>query len=166
MLLTVLLWILVSTAAVLDLRTHRIPNALTVSGVVVALALRSTGGSAELYAGLLGGLIAFVVAAILFAAGAFGGGDAKLLTGVGTILGPQLILAGLLYTVLAGGVLALVVAVRRGLLPQLLFGTGRLALYGMSLGRAGERLSITSPSAVYVPYGVAIAVGALLGWHL
>jgi Flp pilus assembly protein protease CpaA len=62
---------LILLAGASDLRTRRIPNALTVSGLGVALALRGATGVEPLASGLIGALIAFVPAALLVVAAAW-----------------------------------------------------------------------------------------------
>ncbi|MEJ2153246.1 MAG: prepilin peptidase, partial [Gemmatimonadota bacterium] len=55
---TFALTVVVVLAVASDLRTRRIPNALTVSGLGVALALRAVTGLDAFVAGLAGGAIA------------------------------------------------------------------------------------------------------------
>src|SRR5690606_32818626 len=129
--------LLVAVAAWLDVRAGRIPNLLTVGGLAAAFALRGLGG-----------------------------GDVKLLAAVGAFLGPERLVTALLAGGVAGGVLALAVALRRGVLLPALLGTGNVLAHWLTLGRAGERRTLASPGAITVPYGVAIAVGAVTGWFL
>lgn len=158
--------LLVAVAAWLDVRTGRIPNALTVTGLAVALALRALPGAGPILPGLGGAGIALAVGLPLFALGGLGGGDVKLLAAVGAFLGPERLVTALLAAGVAGGVLAVAVALRRGVLLPALLGTRNLLARWATLGRAGERRSFGSPGAVTVPYGVAIAVGAVAGWFL
>jgi Flp pilus assembly protein protease CpaA len=58
--------------------------------------------------------------------GATGAGDVKLLAAAGALLGPKDTIYAFLYTAIAGGVLALVVAVARRRLSQTLESTSRL----------------------------------------
>jgi hypothetical protein len=63
-------------------------------------------------------------------------------------------------------VLALAEAGRRGVVLPVLFRSRELVGHWASGGRAGERLTLASPGAVTIPYGVAIAVGSLAAWFL
>ena len=36
----------------------------------------------------------------------------------------------------------------------------------LTLGRFGERLTLASPGAITIPYGVAIAVGSIAVWFI
>ena len=111
---TVALVALVILAVTWDLRTRRIPNALTVTGFFTALALRALPGGEALLAGVLGGLIGLILTFPLVLMGGLGGGDAKLLAAVGAFLGPSNLPLALLVTALVGGTMALALAIQRG----------------------------------------------------
>lgn len=158
----VVLVVLLAVATVTDVRHGRIPNALTATGVLAGLVLGLAQG--DLAAPLLGLAAALTVGLPLFALGAVGGGDAKLLAAVGALVGPATLVSALLYAGVAGAVMALLQAVRRGTIVPILLRTFDLALWAVTLGRRGTRLSLDSPGAISVPYGAAIAAGALSAW--
>jgi len=163
--LTVVAVGLVTLAAALDLRDRKIPNWLIFAGTGAALLLRGLLGLELLRAGLVGTGIGLAVGYGLFALGVFGGGDGKLLMAVGACFGgPDRILGALLAIALAGGVLGILWAVREKVLLPLLLNTGRTMTYLLTLGRAGSLRTMTSPGAISVPYGVAIAAGSLIWW--
>jgi len=153
-------------AAGTDLRTGRIPNKLTGAGLAAAFLLLAPSGPAALWGGVAGAALAFALTFPLFVARAMGGGDVKLLAVAGAFLGTGRVVPALLATALAGGVLALAEAGRRGVLLPVLFRSRQLAGHWASLGHAGERVTLASPGAVTIPYGVAIAVGGLAAWFL
>jgi prepilin peptidase CpaA len=144
-----------------DIRTRRIPNGLTVVALAAALALRALFGLAPLLDGLLGAGLALALLLPLFALGGVGGGDAKLLVAVGAFLGPKLFVVALLATAIAGGVMSLAWATRRGVILPALLNTGGLLKYVFTGGRKGERTTLEMPGVVSIPYGVAIAAGAV-----
>ena len=154
--------VLLAVSTATDLRERRIPNAVTVTGMLVGLVLGLVQG--QFAASLLGLGVALALGLPFFALGALGGGDAKLLGAVGALLGPISLVSVLLYAGLAGGALALLQAVRRGTIVPLLVRTLDLALWAVTLGRRGTRSSLDSSGAISVPYGVAIAVGSLAAW--
>jgi prepilin peptidase CpaA len=160
---TVFLLALVCAAAFTDLRSRRIPNALTVAGLVAGLGLRVPLGGEAVLDGLGGAVAALALGIPFFAARALGGGDVKLLAAVGAFAGWTGLLDTLLAIALAGAALALIEAVRRGVLVQVFANTGKLALYYATLSRYGARPEIGAQAAVSVPYGVAIAAGAIVG---
>lgn len=149
----------VALAAAVDVRTRRIPNAVTapMSALGLALAALGTGGTS------LGGAAAgFAVGLLLmlpgYALGATGAGDVKLMGAVGTLVGPAVVVSAFLWTALAGGILAVGVALYRGRLSATLAGTGRLLAAPGDARRAIDASSVTSRFA----YGPAIAIGSLV----
>jgi prepilin peptidase CpaA len=106
-------------ACVTDLRSRRIPNALTFGTAAAALVYGAvTGGWAGFGSALLGWVIGAVVFIVPFALGGLGGGDVKLLAALGAWLGPMPAIWVALYTGVAGGIMALVVAIASGYLRK------------------------------------------------
>ena len=156
--------------AVSDLRFRRIPNWLTVSALLAGLAIRLFwGGGAELRSGLLACAIGFGLSFPLFLARALGGGDVKFLAAVSSLLGMDHLWTALLATALAGGLLALFVAIRRGAVQRTFVLTGRLVRSIVTRWTHRDysipRQTLTTPGALTVPYGLAIAVGAVVGFY-
>jgi prepilin peptidase CpaA len=147
------------TAAVIDMRTRRIPNVITASTAIVGIALAAGGWSGvSLASSLLGGLAGILVMVPGRVLGATGAGDVKLMAAVGAVIGLERIPAAFIATLIAGGVLAVVVAARRGRLGATLDGTGRYfrspRATRSALASAGARHTFS--------YGPAIATGAVL----
>jgi prepilin peptidase CpaA len=156
---------LLLAAAWTDYRTRRIPNALTVSGFAAAMVLRAVVGPEAVVDGLVGALLAFVLTLPLLMLGVIGGGDVKLLIAIGAFMGPRHFLwAGILIAII-GGMIALIDAGRRGVLLPVLFNCGQIMKHWVTFGRRGANRSFHSVGALTIPYGVAIAAGALLWWY-
>jgi prepilin peptidase CpaA len=156
--------VILLAAAVLDIRSRRIPNVLTLPGLVLALVVAWLPGGITLATALLGVAMALVFSLPLFALGALGGGDGKLLMMVGAFMGPQAFLTALLLTIFAGGILAVYVASKLGRLGETLRNLGALILYFLTFGRRGHRHTLSMPEAVAIPYGLAIAAGSIVAW--
>jgi prepilin peptidase CpaA len=103
-----------TVTAAIDLRTRRVPNKMTFGIAALGLALAAfhptTVGLSSAAAGLAFGLVLMLPAHII---GATGAGDVKLMAAFGTLLGPGRTGYAFLYTAIAGGVIALIVAARR-----------------------------------------------------
>ena len=92
------------------------------------------------------------------ALGATGAGDVKLMAAVGAIVGPALVVSAFLFTAVAGGVLAVAVALRRRRLTATLAGTGRLIAAPTD---AKKEIRAATGSSRFA-YGPAIAIGSVL----
>ena len=149
----------VGGGALIDLRTRRIPNALTVTLASTGVACAVVGiGDLSVSASLAGFALGLALMLPGHLIGATGAGDVKLFAAVGSFLGPVAIAVAFLYTAIAGGVLALYVAARRKRLQQTVAGAVRLV--ATSAANAAE---IESPRANNrFAYAPAIAVGTLL----
>jgi prepilin peptidase CpaA len=146
-----------------DVRSRRIPNWITVVGMLAGLGFHAARGVGPLGVGALGLAAAFVVALPFFLAGALGGGDAKLLMVVGAFFGPVDFLLAALVIAVVGGALALGEAARQGALGPVLASCGHLILRWVgSAGRHAGGLVLKQRLAV--PYGVAISAGSVFWW--
>lgn len=106
-------------AAGWDLRTRRIPNWLTFGSALAAVVLHGyMGGPAAAGWALAGWLVGVAFFLPIFALGGMGAGDVKLLAALGAWLGPGPIVWVALFSLIAGGVIGLVVAVGYGYLTQ------------------------------------------------
>jgi prepilin peptidase CpaA len=161
---SVLLVLILLGASWTDVRSRRIPNWLTMGGIVAGLVVRAWMGPGPLAGGAFGVALAFVLALPFFATGVLGGGDAKLLMAVGAFMGPGDLASASLVIALTGGVVALIEAARRGMLLPTLASCGSLLARWVTFGRRGGDRSRALTERLTVPYGVAIAAGSLLWW--
>ena len=146
-------------ATVVDIRERRIPNLLTGSMAAVGVALAAAGWSGVSVGASLAGMLAGLLLMLPgHALGATGAGDVKIMAAVGAVLGVHVIVNAFLFTALAGGVLAIAVAIRRRRLRTTLSGTSRLIA---SPGGARQELQGAAKASRFA-YGPAIAIGSLL----
>jgi prepilin peptidase CpaA len=158
----------VIVACVWDVTTSRIPNVLTFTTIVLALAFHAIApaGSGVSYAalGLLAGLAVFFP---MFALGAMGAGDVKLMAALGAWIGWKAILFVALYGSLAGGALGLVIGMRRRYLRKALSNLKMLATYWWVEGvKPLPALTLEAKDSQRLPYALAIAAGlAVAVWQ-
>ncbi len=151
-------------ATLTDLRAARIPNALTVTsglvGVFAHAVLPGGSGVTASFAGLVAGLAVFFP---FFALGGLGGGDVKLMAALGAWVAWPSILPLALYAALAGGVLAVGVALASGYLRQAIGNIGALARFWMIAGvRSEPSLTLEHGRGPRLPYALPILAGLLV----
>jgi prepilin peptidase CpaA len=149
--------------AVTDVHSARIPNRLTYTALPAALLLRTVLlGLSGLKSGAIGMVAAGGLFLLLYVLGAMGGGDMKLMAAVGAWVGSKQVMTLILAAALAGGVLAIGRIIFRNMLGETLRNTMRLIYYRFTSGlQPHPELNVQSPGSQRVPFGVAIAVGAL-----
>jgi prepilin peptidase CpaA len=99
-------------AAIFDIRQRRVPNWLTYSAALAALAFQISAGS--LSDGLVGALACGAIGILLYLVSRLGAGDAKLLIAIGAWLGLGLGLDVALWTLFGGAVVGIVMLLVRG----------------------------------------------------
>lgn len=171
---------LLSAAAWFDVRLHRIPNKLVFGGALLALLLHLVlpqgAGFVSTMPGGLGLLDALAGLGIglgvffpLYCLHVMGAGDVKLMAMVGAYLGSEQIWGALFGVALAGGLLAIVIALRRGVFLRMLrnIQSGCYGSLSESMMGGLPTIEFGTQSAAKLPYGVAIALGTLgyLAWQ-
>jgi prepilin peptidase CpaA len=143
--------LLVSTlaAAAFDVRTGRIPNALTAAVALAAVALHVPEGVVPLLLAIASLCGAFALGTVAYSAGWFGGGDVKLIAACCGVVGFPGSVTFVLDVLVCGALLALVLAARGGRLGLLLHSTVAAVRYG----EPSERIAL--------PYAVSIAAGSI-----
>jgi prepilin peptidase CpaA len=151
-----------SVAIFTDLCWRRIPNWLVLpymaAGLVVAGCLHGLRGVEWSLAGLLAG---GVLMAVLFVLGGMGAGDVKLCAALGAWIGPSQMFLALVGMGLAGGVMVIGWAACAGFMSELFQSTSQMALGKDTAAWGGLE---APPPRRTMPYGPAIAIGALLSF--
>jgi prepilin peptidase CpaA len=138
---TVLLLLLTATAAVTDLRFHKIYNWTTYPGILLALAVNFCGNGWDDgipgHPGLKDSLLGLAACGgLMLASYVFfnvGGGDVKLIAMVGAFLGLEKGLEVVLWTFVLGGAAGLALLIWRVGLMRLVAGTVRHVLWSLRL---------------------------------
>jgi prepilin peptidase CpaA len=152
------------TACVWDLRTRRIPNALTFSaallGLLVQLFVAGPGGALTAVGGWAVGLLLFLP---FFMLGGMGGGDVKLLAALGAFLGPRDIVWLAVYSSIAGGVLAVIVAGIKGYLVTAVRNVAAMVGYWRIVGfQPVPNFTLDSAARPGLAYAVPILAGTVI----
>lgn len=161
-----ILALLVSVAAVYDLRFRRIPNWLTLCGWLSGIGLQTyQRGWPGAQDALLGSLLGFGVYCLLFALRAMGGGDVKLMAAVGAFTGPREWFVVFVLASLIGGVIALVAVLTKGELVRVARNIATVVWEVVHLRPphvANPELDVANDKARTLPHGVSIAIASLL----
>jgi prepilin peptidase CpaA len=151
-------------ACATDLRTRRIPNVLTLGAALAGGAYHLlAGGWSGLGSAAAGWGVGLLIFLPLFALRGMGGGDVKLLAALGAWLGPgQTFWLGL-FAALAGGPIAVLVALSKGYLGRALRNVWSLLMFWRVAGvRPHPALTLETPGAPRLPYALPIAVGLVM----
>ena len=153
-----------SVACITDIRSRRIPNLLTFGGAAAGLLFHTVyPGGAGVLSAAEGWIVGAAVFFVPFALGGLGAGDVKLLAALGAWLGPMEILHAAMYTALAGGVLALFVALARGYLRKAVSNIWLLLCHWSVVGvRPVHEVSLDGSAGPRLAYAIPIFVGLVV----
>jgi prepilin peptidase CpaA len=150
-------------AGVMDWRYRRIPNWLTVPGLVAGIAVNAAAaGWPGVKSSLLGAGLGLLILLPFVMIKALGAGDWKLIGAIGACLGPSRLIAVLIGSMLVAGVMALVLIIYKGRLRQAMGNIARMLQAFITLHLPGAEVSLDNPDAVKIPFGVAVAFTVLL----
>jgi len=161
----ILLALMVIIAAVYDFRFRRIPNWLTLSGVILGFGLNVfLFEMAGLRMAAFGLGLAFLVYFPLYLLRGMGAGDVKLMGAVGSIVGPANWFGIFVLTSIFGGLVALTLVLFKGRLLRTLSNVGYMLkeiLFLRAPYMKKEELDVRSSKGVKLPHGAMIALGSL-----
>jgi prepilin peptidase CpaA len=142
-----------------DWRSRRIPNWLTVSGLLLGIAANSLArGWMGAKDALLGAGLGLIVLLPFVMLRSLGAGDWKLVGAVGAFLGPGQLLTVLLGAILVAGLMAVALIIWKKRVGQTLRNLGKMLAAFLTFHRPGPELTLENPEALKIPFGVAVAV--------
>jgi prepilin peptidase CpaA len=149
---------LLAAAVYTELRENRIPNWLTIPGMMMGVLLGYAQGQPVFARSIIGLVLGFLFLYVFYAMGGVGGGDVKLMGAAGALLGSPLTISAVLWTALVGLVMGLLMVIwQRNFWARLGWNLRSMAFWrNTAATEAPEKTSIA------IPYGIAIAVGCLL----
>jgi prepilin peptidase CpaA len=141
-----------SVAAIVDIRSRRIPNWLSAAALLSGVLLHAwQGGAGGVLVAGLGAALGLALLLPLYVIKAMGAGDVKLLAGIGALVGPQGLVSVAGYGVIVGGVMSLLVLAHRKRLFTFVHDV-------VVLHRPPSRSGATAPYAVAIAAGVYMSI--------
>ena len=146
-----------------DWRSRRIPNWLTVPGLLPVIAANSwLRGWPGAQPSLLGARLGLLLLLPFVLIGSLGAGDWKFVGALGACLGPQNLLTVLVLGILVNGLMAAVMVVWKKRVGQTLRNMGRMLAAFLTIHLPASDLTLDNPELVKVPFGVAVAIAVLV----
>jgi prepilin peptidase CpaA len=155
-------------ACVFDVRTRRIPNALTLSAAVAGLLYHAAlSGVAGVQLAAAGWLLGLLLLLPYFALGGMGGGDVKLVAALGAWLGPWETFWLAMYAGIAGGVLGLIVALTHGYVRRAFANIRSMIGFWAVVGfKPVPGMTLESSTAPRLAYAIPILAGTMVALWL
>ena len=153
---------LILAAAYTDIRWGKIFNWMTVPFAVLGISLNTIGGGLDGLLLSLGGIGAGFALWLIsnFLGRILGGGDIKLLMAFGALLGPMFMLYTFAIGAVVGGLMALVIALKRGMLGKIMRQMGT-SIY-MRAAFSSPMEITDGAGEVRLPYAIALGIGAMM----
>jgi prepilin peptidase CpaA len=146
-----------------DWRSRRIPNYLTVPGLLLGIAanswLRGWAGAKD---SLLGAALGLALLLPFVLIRSLGAGDWKFVGALGAFLGPENLLTVLVLGILVNGLMAAIMVIRKKRFRETARNMGRMLAAFLSMHMPGPELTLDNPDLVKVPFGVAVAIAVIL----
>lgn len=161
--ISILAMVLAAVAGGMDWRSRRIPNWLTVPGLLVGIAVNTwLAGWSGAKSSLLGAGLGLALLLPFVLVRSLGAGDWKLVGALGAFLGPSHLLDVLLATVLIAGVMAVALIIWKGRVRQTFRNMLHILGAFFSFHLPGPQVSLDSKESLKIPFGVAVAVAVIL----
>jgi prepilin peptidase CpaA len=166
----VTLAVILIAAVYTEFRDKRIPNEITIPGILIGLLLGYLPIGIEFISSFKGLSVGFGFLFIFYMFGGMGGADVKLMGAVGALIGYPLILSAVVFTGLIGGAMAVLYLIWNGTFWRGLFSSlmllgrwKRHALPDDEIEKEEETGDEEEDQGLgTIPYGIAIVVGSAL----
>lgn len=158
-----ILILFIAVAFYLDVRYQKIPNWLSVSGVVVGLVYHTyLNGFQGFKFSFLGMIVGTVILLLLYMFKGVGGGDVKLFSGIGAITGVHFTLYGMMYSIVFAGIIGVIILLFRREFTKRIIGA-ILNIFNSLFSRNMQELdTYKRKEAVRFPFMYAVLPGMLM----
>ena len=162
-----ILLLLLILAVIYDQREQRIPNILTLTGLILGIIWNIyTNGLLGIMFSLQGFVVGITLLFIPFALRGMGAGDVKLLGMVGAFKGALFAFHTFIAMALWGGLIAVILLINKGQLGKTLGRLwGGLLMHLFKVRKMQESIQ-SSNSGISFPYALAIALGAVSAYFI
>lgn len=162
---------LAAGAGYADWRNRRIPNWLTVPGLLVGIAVNGmSGGWNGMKTSLLGAGLGLLLLLPFVLLRSLGAGDWKLAGALGAFVGPGVLIDLLVGSIFVAGVMAFALVIYKRRVRETLRNIGRMLGSMLTFRMPGAEVSLDNPQSLKIPYGVALALTTLcygiLSWKM
>ena len=146
-----------------DWRWRRIPNWLTVPGLLVGIAVNAAAsGLSGVKTSLLGAGLGLLLLLPFVLLRSLGAGDWKLAGALGAIVGPGALLDLLMGSIFVAGVMALLLVIYKRRVGETFRNIGGMLRSMLTFRMPGAEVSLDNPRSLKIPYGVALALTTLI----
>jgi prepilin peptidase CpaA len=146
-----------------DWRTRRIPNWLTLPGLLIGISVNAAVGRwAGVEFSLKGAGLGLLLLLPFVFLRSLGAGDWKLAGALGAFVGWEVLVTLLMGSVFVAGIMALGLVIYKRRFKETLRNIGRLLGSMLTFHRPGPEVSLDNPRSLKVPYGVALALSTVV----
>jgi prepilin peptidase CpaA len=147
-----------------DWRSRRIPNWLTVPGLLIGVSVNmlASGWRLGLETSLKGAGLGLLLLLPFVFLRSLGAGDWKLAGALGAFVGWEVLVTLLMGSVFVAGIMALGLVIYKRRFRETMRNIGRLLASMLTFHRPGPEVSLDNPQSLKVPYGVALALTTVL----
>jgi prepilin peptidase CpaA len=150
-----------ATVAIGDVKWGKIPRTYTTLALLAGLAFHSFRN--QFLSSFSAAAVGFLIGLAFFELGAIGGGDVKLITALGALLGFSRWTVAMEVAIFAAAGIAIVQVIRRRAVRQTILNMLSIVRGLTKNGwRAHPTINVNNQTAIRAPFGVAAALGTLV----
>ena len=162
MIIKTILLVILTISLYTDIKSRKILNVITMPSILFGIVYYTVilGKEGFLFSGK-GFFVGLVVLLIPYLLGGMGAGDVKLMAAIGALTGPVFVFYSFIYTALVGGVIALILIMKRdGIVFSVKNFYCNIPFLHSNLG--SMIIKKDHSNSIVFPYGIAIVSGTLI----